>query len=119
MNLLESIFVNPSSPNAFSPHLVYRPARVTNANRVFDLQNAEKGIVLRVGEQFILDLRQGIWSARVRDEMILASADGVKFQALAAGKTYVVVTGETSRENMNSLARRRKIFLEIRVTVLG
>lgn len=118
MNLLESISANPSYINTYSPHLVYRPARATGANRVFNLQNAEKGIVLRVGEQFSLDLGLGIWNVRVRDEIILASADGVKFQAVAAGKTDVVVTGEAARAPGNSAASRRKIFLEIRVTIL-
>lgn len=99
---------------------IFRPARASRStnNRIITLQDAEYGIQLRVNETFILDLGDACWNVRVRDESILASADGFQFQALAAGKTCVVVTGDAPYENPGSRTSRRKIFMEFPVTVL-
>jgi len=99
---------------------IFRPARASRStnNRIITLQDAENGIQLRVNETFILDLGEARWNVRVRDESILASADGVQFQALQAGRTRVYATSELLRDESSPPGRPRKLFLEIRVTAL-
>ncbi len=118
MNTLESTSAFPERTRVNIPLPIYRPPRATGANRILTLENAEKGIVLRVGEQFTLNLGQGLWTVRVRDEMMLTSADGVTFQARAGGKTCLFATGVPPRADSGPPSSRRKLFLEIPVTVL-
>ncbi len=121
MNALETAFTRNGSTNRVNS-AVFRPPRARPQHQVVTLENAERGIILRVGERFTLDLGNGAWRIRVGNASIVKCVDTQSsfegqgtFEALFAGKTKLCATTDPPRTNESPPLSR--IFLEIQVTV--
>ncbi|OQY83687.1 MAG: hypothetical protein B6D41_16590 [Chloroflexi bacterium UTCFX4] len=102
------------------------PAPTASAGGEINLQNAERGVTLRVGESFLLNLGGRDWNVRVGDETIVRrdASLGIPqdtqgyFKALNAGKTKLYATSDPPCRQATPPCLMPTLFLEIPVTVL-
>jgi hypothetical protein len=108
----------------------FRPTRSFYPNsqqeRTVTLASAESGILLRVGERFLLKLDQRSWQVRIGDPTILAMDEAAGtpnnsqgyFEAKKPGETKIYASGDPPRSANGPPGQRPGIFLEIPVSVL-
>lgn len=122
-----TVIVNPASNSLPLTQIKTRtPAPTTGAGGEINLQNAESGVTLRVGEYFLLNLGGRDWNVRVEDEGIvrrdlsLGIPQGTQgyFKALKAGKTKLFATSDPPCRQANPPCMMPTLFLEIPVNVL-
>ena len=106
--------------NTFESHLM------PSSDGAISLRNAESGVILRVGEQLLLDLGEREWKVRCSDESILrfrqASA-GPKgmlayLEALKPGKTKLYATSDTPARPAAVFSSSPTLFIEIPIAVM-
>lgn len=105
--------------------LTRTPSSTLSFRRILTLANAEQGIVLRVGERFLLDLGERDWKVWIGDESILKQVQDPDtppgsqgyFQALKPGQTVINATFEPPCRNVTPPCLMPALFLQIPVTV--
>lgn len=112
-------------PAATSLPLVQMKTRALAPHGEITIQNAESGVMLRVGENFLLNLGDRAWTVRVGDETIVRAEPVVGlvadqqgyFTALKAGKTKLYATSDPPRRHTDPPCMQPTLFLEIPVNV--
>ena len=102
------------------------PAPAARADEQVTMENAERGVTLRAGQRFLLNLGGRDWQVRVGDETIVKRVDGVPlpeesqgyFEALQPGKTKLYATSEPACRQANPPCMMPTLYLEIPVQVL-
>lgn len=102
------------------------PYPTAHAGGAVNMQNAESGVSLRVGERFLLDLGERGWKIRIGDESILMPDDEKNipagsqgyFVALKAGKTKIYATSDPPCRQQSPPCMQPTLFLEINISVL-
>ncbi|MBI4670966.1 MAG: hypothetical protein HY741_04785 [Chloroflexi bacterium] len=102
------------------------PAPTASAGGEINIQNAESGVMLRVGERFLLNLGDRDWKVRIGDATIVGLAESVMippdsqgyFEALRAGQTKLYATSDPPCRQASPPCMMPTLFLEIPVTVL-
>lgn len=92
-----------------------------------DLEKAESGVTLELGERFLLDLGERGWKIRIGNETILAhipaphaSTESLGyFQALSVGRTVLAATSSPPNHQNAPSCRQPTLFLQIPITVVG
>lgn len=122
-----TIVVVPGSTSApLSELKTPTPAPTASAGGTVNLQNAESGVTLHVGERFLLDLGDLGWKIRVGDETIVAhniepnipAGSQGYFVGLKAGKTILYATSDPPCRNASPPGMMPSFFVEIPVTVI-
>lgn len=104
----------------------HTPAPTAGAGGQITMQNAESGVSLRVGQDFLLNLGDRNWNVRIQDETVVRAdaAMGVPaesqgyYRALKAGKTKLYATSDPPCRQEIPPCMLPTLFLEIPVTVL-
>ncbi len=125
--IVSTIVVGPASTSLPLSQLMTPTAYPTaQAGGTVNMQNAESGVSLRVGERFLLDLGERGWKIRLDDAALLervtdatppAGSQGY-FQALKAGKTKLYATSDPPCRQSKPPCLLPTLFLEINVTIL-
>lgn len=102
------------------------PFPTAHAGGTVNMQNAESGVSLHVGERFLLDLGERGWNVRIGDDMVItrvsdpiapAGSQGY-FQAQTPGTTKLYATSDPPCRTASPPCMLPTLFLEIPVTVL-
>jgi hypothetical protein len=102
------------------------PAPGIAAGGIINMQNAESGVTLHVGERFLLNLGDRDWKVRIGDETIMRLGESTAvpqgsqgyFEALKAGTTKIYATSDPACRQATPPCMLPTLFLEIPVTVL-
>jgi len=102
------------------------PFPAAHAGGTVNMQNAESGVTLRVGERFLLDLGEHGWKIRVADESIVHAIEAATipagsqgyFEAFKAGKTKLFATSDPPCRQATPPCMQPTLMLEIPITVL-
>lgn len=118
MNAQKNPWKTESSLRAQNAVSIFRPPRHPDRPQMaLTLENAERGVIVNVGEAFELDLGVTEWRLRVRDQGMLIHEGCGTWRALARGRTRIYATSEPTPSNPDSPNLSRKLLIEIPVTV--
>lgn len=102
------------------------PYPTAHAGGTVNMQNAESGVSLHVGERFLLDLGERGWNIRLGDETIVTRVSDPNapvgsqgyYQAAKAGSTKLYATSDPPCRTASPPCMLPTLFLEIPITVL-
>jgi hypothetical protein len=102
------------------------PYPTAHAGGTVNMQNAESGVSLHVGERFLLDLGERGWNIRLGEDTVVtrdsdpnvpAGSQGY-FKAIKAGQTKLFATSDPPCRSASPPCMLPSLFLEIPITVL-